>query len=68
MAGAANCGKIRLTGRQQWFGQEDAPALQTVSFNTALDQDGISGFGMILFNDKMDITHKEEQNLLMRII
>jgi len=52
MAGAANCGKIRLTGRQQWFGQEDAPALQTVSFNTALDEDGVSGFGMIMFNDK----------------
>ena len=25
MAGAANCGKIRLTARQQWFGQDDAP-------------------------------------------
>jgi hypothetical protein len=33
MAGAANCAKLRLTGRQQWFGQEDAPALQTISFN-----------------------------------
>lgn len=52
MAGAANCGKIRLTGRQQWFGQEDAPALQTLSFNTALDEDGISGVGIIAFNDK----------------
>lgn len=52
MAGAANCGKIRLTARQQWMGQEDAPALQTVSFNTALDEDGISGIGMIVFNDK----------------
>ena len=52
MAGAANCGKIRLTGRQQWLGQEDAPALQTVSFNTALDEDGVSGVGMILFNDR----------------
>ena len=52
MAGAANCGKIRLTGRQQWFGQEDAPSLQTISFNTALDEDGVSGVGMILFNDK----------------
>ena len=52
MAGAANCGKIRLTGRQQWFGQDDAPALQTVSFNTAIDEDGKSGVGMILFNDK----------------
>lgn len=52
MAGAANCGKIRLTGRQQWFGQDDAPALQTVSFNTSIDEDGKSGVGMILFNDK----------------
>jgi len=52
MAGAANCGKIRLTARQQWFGQEDAPALQTLSFNTSLDEDGKSGIGMILFNDK----------------
>ncbi len=52
MAGAANCGKIRLTGRQQWFGQQDAPALQTLSFNTSLDEDGKSGVGMILFNDK----------------
>jgi hypothetical protein len=30
MAGAANCGKVRLTGRQQWFGQDDAPNLQTL--------------------------------------
>lgn len=52
MAGAANCGKIRLTGRQQWFGQQDAPALQTLSFNTSLDEDGKSGIGMIMFNDK----------------
>ena len=52
MAGAANCGKIRLTGRQQWFGQDDAPALQTISFNTSIDEDGKSGIGMILFNDK----------------
>ena len=29
MAGAANCAKIRLTARKQWFGQDDAPALQT---------------------------------------
>ena len=27
MAGAANCAKVRLTGRQQWFGQDDAPKL-----------------------------------------
>ena len=29
MAGAANCTKLRLTARQQWFGQQDAPSLQT---------------------------------------
>ena len=52
MAGASNCGKIRLTGRQQWFGQEDAPALQTISFNTSLDEEGTSGIGMIMFNDR----------------
>jgi hypothetical protein len=32
-AGAANCAKIRLTARKQWFGQADAPELQTISFN-----------------------------------
>lgn len=52
MAGAANCGKIRLTGRQQWFGQSDAPSLQTLSFNTSVDEDGKSGIGAIIFNDK----------------
>jgi type IX secretion system PorP/SprF family membrane protein len=52
MAGAANCGKIRLTGRQQWFGQDDAPALQTLSFNTSIDEDGKSGIGAIVFNDR----------------
>jgi hypothetical protein len=31
MAGA-NCAKIRLTARKQWFGQADAE-LQTISFN-----------------------------------
>jgi len=50
MAGAANCAKIRLTARQQWFGQEDAPALQTLSFNGRLGEQ--SGGGIILFNDK----------------
>jgi len=25
--------KLRTTGRQQWFGDEDAPSLQTVSIN-----------------------------------
>lgn len=50
MAGAANCTKLRLTARQQWFGQADAPALQTVSINGSLGER--SGGGLIVFNDK----------------
>lgn len=50
MAGAANCTKLRLTARQQWFGQEDAPALQTISINGSLGER--SGGGIIVFNDK----------------
>ena len=50
MAGASSCTKIRLTARKQWFGQEDAPQLQTLSINGRLDEK--SGVGMILFNDK----------------
>ena len=51
MAGVANCGKIRLTARQQWFGQDNAPSLQTLSANTRLG-DGPSGIGAIVYNDK----------------
>ena len=50
MAGAANCDKIRLTARKQWFEQNDAPALQTLSYNGRLGEK--SGVGLILFNDK----------------
>lgn len=50
MAGAANCTKVRLTARQQWFGQDDAPALQTLSINGSLGER--SGGGVIVFNDK----------------
>ena len=50
MAGAANCSKVRLTARQQWLGQEDAPALQTLSFNGSIAER--SGAGIILINDK----------------
>ena len=50
MAGAANCAKVRLTARQQWFGQDDAPALQTLSFNGRVGER--SGAGIILINDK----------------
>jgi type IX secretion system PorP/SprF family membrane protein len=50
MAGAANCTKVRLTARQQWFGVQDAPALQTLSINGSLGDR--SGGGLIVFNDK----------------
>ncbi len=51
MAGASNCAKIRLTARNQWFGNEDAPALQTLSFNSKIGDQG-SAIGSVLFNDK----------------
>jgi len=50
MAGAASCAKLRATGRQQWFGQTDAPALQTLSFNGRIGEQ--SGAGAIFYNDK----------------
>lgn len=50
MAGAANCAKLRFTARKQWFDQEDAPQLQTVSFNGRVGEK--SGAGIIIFNDK----------------
>ncbi|HNP34120.1 MAG TPA: type IX secretion system membrane protein PorP/SprF [Flavobacterium sp.] len=50
MAGAANCTKLRLTARQQWLGQQDAPALQTISLNGSLGER--SGGGIIVYNDK----------------
>lgn len=50
MAGASNCAKVRLTARKQWFGQEDAPSLQTASFNGRVGEK--TGAGIILFNDK----------------
>ena len=49
-AGIGNCGKIRLTGRNQWSGVADAPSLQTLSFHTRLGYK--AGVGAILFNDK----------------
>ena len=50
MAGIAGCTKLRLTGRQQWFGQTDAPSLQTLSINGKVGEK--NGLGLILFNDK----------------
>ncbi|MEW4923589.1 type IX secretion system membrane protein PorP/SprF [Algibacter sp. 2305UL17-15] len=51
MAGAANCAKVRMTGRQQWFGHEDAPKLLTLSINGRIG-DSQSGIGAILYADK----------------
>ncbi len=50
MAGVANCAKIRLTARQQWFGQDDAPSLQTLSVNSRIG-DSPSAIGGIVYND-----------------
>ncbi len=50
MAGAADYSKLRVTARQQWFDQDDAPNVQTLSFNTRLTDQ--SGIGVIVFNDQ----------------
>ncbi len=50
MAGAASYNQLRLTARQQWFDQDEAPNLQTLSFNARLGDR--SGVGAIVFNDK----------------
>ena len=49
-AGIGDCGKIRLTGRNQWSGVSDAPELQTLSFQTHVGEK--AGVGGILFNNK----------------
>lgn len=50
MAGAGSGTKVRLTARQQWFGIEDAPALQTISINSRLNDRAALG-GMVI-NDR----------------
>lgn len=49
-AGIGNSGKMRLTHRQQWTGNTDAPSLQTLSFHNRFSEK--VGLGAILFNDK----------------
>jgi type IX secretion system PorP/SprF family membrane protein len=51
MAGVANCAKIRLTARQQWFGVDNAPNLQTLSVHSRIG-DGPSAIGAIVYNDQ----------------
>lgn len=50
MAGAAAHNQLRLTARQQWFDQDEAPNIQTLSFNARLGDR--SGVGAIVFADK----------------
>lgn len=50
MAGASTNGKLRVTARSQWAGIEEAPALQTASFNTRIGEK--IGVGGILYNDR----------------
>ncbi|MEP3838257.1 MAG: type IX secretion system membrane protein PorP/SprF [Algibacter sp.] len=50
MAGIANCSKVRLTGRQQWFGHEDAPKLSTLSINGRIGESQ-SAIGGIVYGD-----------------
>ncbi len=50
-AGVGECGKIRFTARQQWFGVDDAPSLQTLSYHAKTGNDSNSAYGFILFND-----------------
>ena len=52
MAGASSCSKLRMTARQQWFGQKDAPSMQTLSFNGKIGESDQSGGGVIVYNDK----------------
>lgn len=49
-AGFRDCSKVRITARSQWGGIEDAPALQTINFQTKLGEK--TGLGFIIFNDK----------------
>ncbi|MDY0780878.1 type IX secretion system membrane protein PorP/SprF [Tenacibaculum sp. IB213877] len=51
-AGVGECGKIRLTARNQWLGVDNAPKLQTASFHAKVGVDKKAGYGFILFNDK----------------
>lgn len=50
MAGAADCGQIRLTARKNWFGQKEAPGLQTLGINKKVGEQ--SAIGALLFNDQ----------------
>ena len=50
MAGIGYSGKVRLTARQQWFGVDRAPNLQTLNAHTRIGDR--SGVGAIIFRDQ----------------
>ncbi len=50
MAGIGYSGKVRLTARQQWFGTDRAPNLQTLNAHTRIGER--SGVGAIIFRDQ----------------
>ena len=50
MAGASVSPKLRLTARKQWFNQENAPNVQTLTFNGPVGDH--VGLGAILYHDK----------------
>lgn len=54
MAGAANCAKLRLSGRSQWTGQDDSPALYTMTLNGRVGEK--SGIGTIIYSDQNGYT------------
>ncbi|MCF6348585.1 MAG: type IX secretion system membrane protein PorP/SprF [Flavobacteriaceae bacterium] len=49
-AGIGNSAKLRLTHRQQWSGSDEAPSLQTISFNNRLGER--VAIGGVIFNDR----------------
>lgn len=49
-AGMSNNAKLRLTHRQQWSGNANAPSLQTISFHNRFGEK--TAIGAIIFNDK----------------
>ncbi|CAM1362103.1 conserved hypothetical protein [Tenacibaculum litopenaei] len=51
-AGIGECGKVRLTARQQWVGIPNAPQLQTLSFHAKVSDYSKAGYGFVLYNDK----------------
>lgn len=54
MAGATDCSQVRITGRQNWSGVEDAPGLFTAAYNTKINTS--SAIGANAFTDKNGFT------------